>query len=1314
MKPVILLLVASQISLQTACADIKTFNKASTLATPSVFQRSSPSERAEEFRQSVLSDANLLTVAFSIGVHFLSENRRRGTLERSLRDKFRNNRPLLDTLGRIDLTRIRRSDNIVRIPCRIGRKKFVIRICSRENLESVPAGDLEWALLDNWAVQVVPRYAGEPLTGHGFLDEDLDMIELASWRESEDFRTAVETDLPKIINELPAPPRLRQRLLDTLEIFKEGKDGCRMGITDARYINAERWFLEYGTSHSIGIAKDFFDKTNPFYPHRLQVLFHAVFHAMRNREEEEDDAELRTKVMATAHLDAMRFSALKFWNVPFELWDTVRTATQKELKGPNQDLLPGVKNELGDIIRGWKLEQSKIPTRMAEDNWKALLAELRNLLRPRETNIKALHTFFKLCMTNPNPVFGDAHRYPSESRYPVLRAVTLLSKKEKKKLMSIFGREECVDMRRLPIVDSIILMLNSIPEGWVGAQASRITGKRVWDVSPEIWHAGGGLGRVKQFEGIEMIEFLRQAGIPLSHIEPYYHFSKNRFTGEPERLDYSKILGIRDGAPQEEKLQEVYRFHIKVGFDTALAVCYRAVNEHGIETFLIKGFRNGQNPDKDVPYYTSALYDYDSWYKDGQYNPDHRCTRDEFAYFFSAASLELVKHTEEISKGVATATGKGWQAPIMHFSDGQLGFAPYLKKTRYANDPILKDAFVAYTTHTYFNRQAFQQKFAIEVPEQKYLLRPSGISYDDEKKYFEHRMDLSEKAEDKDLSVCDYSSAGIRCADWVNGVSAEHVRRLLQLEYDNRGEWVNLDLVAVTNGDVRRLTAARFRQAMREACGDDVDFEEPTPEQVAKANRRAKEMLNTEFATGLDTCLPVLSYSGRGVDEKAGRHRALSDYNIEEMVKMGLQVVIGCNVQADPNIVAEWEQLEKHLREEKEKHPEIYKGKFILMRNIDIMVQRAILAASDFQVQDSDPVTEAAGFSEADISVCGGIEIAPPWREGILQMQGVRMNLDELGEGNYLIPDIEVPEKHFSCLRRPYDQAKNKEVGDAYLAVIRKVMGLGETMEDTMRKLSHYQATSVRLSRVLEARLTVAEYLRQWSSAIEAKEKEVAKPAEQDIALPHDRDLSAAGRKTEDQMDAIHEIDKALLPDIDRGKTSWHVIQMTLASRDPLYNQRAKFVEFINEMNRRYPEAREKIRLVSEKRDIAGVVAELAKDPNNIVDVALDSELAIDNMPKGIKMLVFRAKDGQMGDFRQLEGILAALRALHIDDFAQRKARLERIYELMTGEHKDMPDISDLKEFAKAFQFILPPVTIKDKEELKRLNDNLLRLFESA
>ena len=199
-------------------------------------------------------------------------------------------------------------------------------------------------------------------------------------------------------------------------------------------------------------------------------------------------------------------------------------------------------------------------------------------------------------------------------------------------------------------------------------------------------------------------------------------------------------------------------------------------------------------------------------------------------------------------------------------------------------------------------------------------------------------------------------------------------------------------------------------------------------------------------------------------------------------------------------------------------------------------------------------------------------------------------------------------------------------------------------------------------------------------------------------------------------MDAIHTMNLELIQPVEEGKTMWHVIPVSLIPQDPRYNLRTKFIELVREMERLYPEAREKIRIVTDKQDLANVVNNLAKDPNNIVDVALDSESLIDKLPDSAKMLIFEAKDGDIGDFRQLEGILAGLRALHIKDYNQRIEKLSRIYKFLTGESpKNIPAASDsLKEFARKFKFILLPITIEDKEALRRLNENLLRLIEAA
>jgi hypothetical protein len=132
------------------------------------------------------------------------------------------------------------------------------------------------------------------------------------------------------------------------------------------------------------------------------------------------------------------------------------------------------------------------------------------------------------------------------------------------------------------------------------------------------------------------------------------------------------------------------------------------------------------------------------------------------------------------------------------------------------------------------------------------------------------------------------------------------------------------------------------------------------------------------------------------------------------------------------------------------------------VNDFDLEDQRLLLAATDIQVHDSNERTEAAGFTEADIAVCAGLELAPPWNEGILQAQGIRINLDVPGEGNTLIPENGRPE--------------------SYLEILNKVLA------KTPEELAEYQATSVRLSRIVEARLTAAEYLRQFNQTVVKEE----------------------------------------------------------------------------------------------------------------------------------------------------------------------------------------------------------------------------------
>ncbi len=195
---------------------------------------------------------------------------------------------------------------------------------------------------------------------------------------------------------------------------------------------------------------------------------------------------------------------------------------------------------------------------------------------------------------------------------------------------------------------------------------------------------------------------------------------------------------------------------------------------------------------------------------------------------------------------------------------------------------------------------------------------------------------------------------------------------------------------------------------------------------------------------------------------------------------------------------------------------------------------------------------------------------------------------------------------------------------------------------------------------------------------------------------------------SEDISKDLHLINISLTPVIPKGKVLWHVVPDELVP-DSI---RAKFIETISEMNR-VPGIREKIKVVTGRQDISGEISRLLQDPANIVDAAVSSADSLKNIPQGVKALVF---EGETGDFRQLEGIIAALRALYKND----AATLIKLYEILTGAIFPGATIDLQTKFAnpealaKLIKFTLKPITQIPADELKRLNDAMLGMLRSA
>jgi len=585
-------------------------------------------------------------------------------------------------------------------------------------------------------------------------------------------------------------------------------------------------------------------------------------------------------------------------------------------------------------------------------------------------------------------------KHPVEARWPVLKAVALMNKAEQQKLVSILA-DTGTFLQTDPLINSILLMSGQPMKGknWLRENAPLVAGRRIYQIACEIWHPGREGGGLKRVMRHHGKALKRLIGSDAELIHIEPYFPAGMDReGKIKPLDWGNVI---------ENIREYTSFMVMVGEEPVEAIVYSGkTREMGIPVFLIR--------DK-ASYYVKMLY-----YFGGEYT-----SWEDFSEFFSRAALKLIVMEEDKER---ERLGAEYRPPIVHTNEAQTALVNIL---RFIEAPNLNEALFWFTTHTYGNRGVFSKE------EGERILNRWKVP--DAMKWWFIRS-----------GCIDISSGGIRSAEGVNGVSETQVEEVQS--YDE-----GVPIISITNGDDRGYSAKDFRKFFRDSFPEpDADVEFPQPWQIETVKRIAKVRL------GLNPYQPVISYSGRLVEEKAGRKRAFTDENIEELVKAGAQVVIFGNVQQGEDSKRLYEGL-RELQERLERKKE-YPGKLILVNKFTIEEQIALLAATDIQVLDSDRGTEAAGYTEADVSANAGLVLGPPYKEGIIQAQGEMLNFAVPGEGNTVIP------------------ANPK--AESYLAVLKRLIEMNTS------DLARYQATSVRLSRILEAELTAAEYLRQWDEAL--------------------------------------------------------------------------------------------------------------------------------------------------------------------------------------------------------------------------------------
>jgi hypothetical protein len=206
-----------------------------------------------------------------------------------------------------------------------------------------------------------------------------------------------------------------------------------------------------------------------------------------------------------------------------------------------------------------------------------------------------------------------------------------------------------------------------------------------------------------------------------------------------------------------------------------------------------------------------------------------------------------------------------------------------------------------------------------------------------------------------------------------------------------------------------------------------------------------------------------------------------------------------------------------------------------------------------------------------------------------------------------------------------------------------------------------------------------------------------------------DEDAAGPGSvSTEADMEALDHECRELLPSVEVGKVLYHIIPESFVP-EPIGGE-------IGKIARETRSRRERIKIVKDK-EFLSEIQRLSSDANNVVLAAVPEAVMLSGLPKGVKALVFvRSKISEAYDFEQIEGIIAALRALERAD----AAALTRIYRILTGspfkgsESDIIANIGDPKMLSMYIIFNLKPIIIEDYTELERLNNRLITLLRNA
>ncbi|MFC2091298.1 LOG family protein, partial [Elusimicrobiota bacterium] len=241
---------------------------------------------------------------------------------------------------------------------------------------------------------------------------------------------------------------------------------------------------------------------------------------------------------------------------------------------------------------------------------------------------------------------------------------------------------------------------------------------------------------------------------------------------------------------------------------------------------------------------------------------------EEFNAFFAKASKELlVREKSEFAWG----------------NDAQSAAAMALLREEKDKGGVLKDIHLAFTTHTFGNRQEMDIYDENGFNRLEYIMNLIGL----DKRYWSAfvRGDMM-----------DMTSGAVNLADSVNTVSRKQKIVLERKGYDPDARYE-----AVTNGDELTRVRNKIKEIYKKLRGKKLkDIADLVWKDARDIVWRAVEMQNDQMGFDLEPKQPIASYAGRNIYEKISPFRAFTHDNIRKLVKAGKQIVLYSRIQSYP------------------------------------------------------------------------------------------------------------------------------------------------------------------------------------------------------------------------------------------------------------------------------------------------------------------------------------------------------------------------------------------------------------------------------